>query len=65
MVSLCLNSGDCYATHCWREQLDADALPLLSDESEVWVRADNAYYKGESAEYCGCAGLGLFGDRDE
>ena len=56
MVSVRLNGGDCHATHGWREQLDADALPLLSDESAVWVRADNAYYKGEFAEYCDAQG---------
>ena len=36
MVSLRLNGGDCHETHGWREQLDADALSLLSAESNVY-----------------------------
>ena len=43
MVSVRLNGGRCHATHGWREQLDLDVLPLLSGESDIWVRADNAY----------------------
>lgn len=52
MVSSRLNGGGSHATHGWREQLDADVLPLLSGESDIWVRADNAYYKGEFVKYC-------------
>ena len=54
MVSLRLNDGRSHSTHGWQEQLDADAVPLLSSESGVWVRADNAYYKKDFVEYC-CA----------
>ena len=59
---ICGESDGEFAFERWRPPydarlaLDADALPLLSDESEVWVRADNAYYKGEFAEYCDAQG---------
>ncbi len=52
MVSLRLNDGGGHSTHGWKEQLEADAVPLLSGESGVWVRADNAYYKGDFVKYC-------------
>ena len=57
MVSARLNEGDRHATHGWLEQLDEDVLGLLSGESDVWIRADNAYYKGEFAEYCRAHGF--------
>ena len=56
MVSLRLNEGGCHSTHGWKEQLEADAMPLLSGESGGWVRADNAYYKGDLVNYCRARG---------
>ena len=32
--------------------MEADVAPLLPEETPVWVRADNAYYSGDFAEFC-------------
>ena len=42
----------------WRRQLDADVAPLLPAGTPVWLRADNAYYRGKLVSYCRVAGLG-------
>ena len=31
----------------WRDQLEMDVAPLLPAGTPVWLRADNAYYRGE------------------
>jgi hypothetical protein len=36
----------------WREQLEQDVTPLLAAGTPVWVRADNAYYRGDFVRYC-------------
>ena len=40
----------------WREQLDDDAAPCLPAGTPVWLRADNAYYRGELIAYCRARG---------
>ena len=37
---------------CGLEQLEPDVAPLLSVGTPVWVRADNAYYSRDFAEFC-------------
>ena len=36
----------------WREQLDSDVAPCLPEGTPVWLRADNAYYRGELIAWC-------------
>ena len=40
----------------WREQLDSDVTPCLPEGTPVWLRADNAYYRGELIAYCRARG---------
>ena len=35
-----------------REQLDRDVAPCLPEGTAVWLRADNACYRGERVAYC-------------
>jgi len=35
----------------WREQLDETA-DLVGERGPVWLRADNAYYRGDVVDYC-------------
>ena len=36
----------------WRGQLELDVAPLLPEGMPVWLRADNAYYRGKVVEFC-------------
>jgi hypothetical protein len=36
----------------WNEQLEQDIAPLLAAGTPVWVRADNAYYRGDFVRSC-------------
>ena len=36
----------------WREQLDSDVAPCVPEGTPVWLRADNAYYRGELIACC-------------
>ena len=36
----------------WRGQLERDVAPLLPPGTPVWLRADNAYYRGGLVAYC-------------
>ena len=36
----------------WRGQLDSDVAPCLPEGTPVWLRADNAYYRGELIAWC-------------
>ena len=36
----------------WRRQLDRDVAPHLPAGTPVWLRADNAYYRGRLVSYC-------------
>jgi len=47
-----LHPGGVDVAKGWREQLDHDVAPVLPTDTPVWVRADNAYYRGEFVRYC-------------
>lgn len=47
-----LHPGNVDVAADWREQLDEQVRPLLSDTDTVWLRADNAYYRSAVVEYC-------------
>ena len=51
-ASGCLHLGRVHAAHRWPEQMESDVTPLLPEETPVWVRADNAYYSRDFAEFC-------------
>ncbi len=36
----------------WRGQLEHDVAPLLPEGAPVWLRADNAHYRGKLVEFC-------------
>lgn len=36
----------------WRDQLARDVVPLLPAQTPVWLRADNAYYRGQLVRWC-------------
>ena len=55
-VSSRLRGANAHSLSGCREQLEADVVPLVKDEGNVWVRADNAYYSGDLVEFF--AGLG-------
>ena len=47
-----LHPGGVDVARGWREQLDRDVAPCLPEDVAVWLRADNAYYRGELVAYC-------------
>ena len=51
-VSARLQPGGSDVAGGWREQLEQDLRPLLRRGERVWLRADNAYYRGELVSYC-------------
>jgi len=51
---LCPGGG--WVTLGWHGQLEHDVAPLLPAGTPVWVRADNAYYKGEFVRFCAARG---------
>jgi len=50
-TSQTLYEGGVDAAHGWREQLERTA-DLLRGQAGVWLRADNAYYNKDVAEFC-------------
>jgi len=50
-VSQRLMPGDVHAASGWREQLEETAA-LLGGRTDVWLRADNAYYDGKIVDFC-------------
>lgn len=55
-VSARLQPGGTDVGGGWREQLEQDVAPLLADAPQVWLRADNAYYRGELVEWLSARG---------
>ena len=51
-VSARLQPGGSDVAGGWQEQLEQDLRPLLRRGESVWLRADNAYYRGELVSYC-------------
>ena len=51
-VSARLQPGGSDVAGGWREQLEQDLRPSLRRGERVWLRADNAYYRGELVAYC-------------
>lgn len=51
-VSGRLHPGAVDVAKGWREQLAEDVAPVIPAGTPVWVRADNAYYRGEFVRYC-------------
>jgi len=52
-VSERFHPGGTGVTHGWKEQLEKDVVPLLSDsETDIWVRMDSAYYSKDVIDYC-------------
>ena len=49
----------------WQTQLADDVTPLLPEGTPVWLRADNAYYRGDLVRFCTDKGLGLLDQRDQ
>lgn len=47
-----LNPGDGDVSGGWRERLDRDVAPCLPEGTPVWLRAHNAYFRGELIAYC-------------
>lgn len=50
-----LHPGDVEVAHGWRGQLE-EIAPFVLGESDLWLRADNAYYRKEVVEYCRAMG---------
>lgn len=51
-----LHPGGVDVARGWREQLDRDVAPIIPADTPVWVRTDNAYYRGEFVRYCASRG---------
>lgn len=51
-VGAALHPGGVDVANGWQAQLDRQVRPLLRDNNNVWLRADNAYYRRELIEYC-------------
>lgn len=51
-VSQRLLPGGGDVTEGWQEQLMWDVAPILREGTPVWVRMDNAYYRGDVVRYC-------------
>ena len=51
-VSARLEPGGSDVAGGWREQFELDVSGLVPPGTPVWVRADNACYRGELAQYC-------------
>lgn len=47
-----LHPGGVDVAKGWQSQLAEDVAPLLSSGTSVWLRADNAYYRGDLVRYC-------------
>lgn len=47
-----LHPGGVDVAKGWEAQLRQDVAPLLPSGTPVWVRADNAYYRGQFVRYC-------------
>ena len=51
-----LNPGGCDVAGGRREKLASDVAPCLPEGTPVWLRAHNAYYRGELIAYCRAQG---------
>ena len=51
-----LHPGGGDVSGSWREQLDSDVAPCLPEGTPVWLRADNACYRGELIACCRARG---------
>ena len=47
-----LHPGGVDVAKGWRGQLADDVIPLLPADTPVWLRADNAYYRGDLIRFC-------------
>ena len=47
-----LHPGGVDVAKGWQTQLADDVTPLLPEGTPVWLRADNAYYRGDLVRFC-------------
>lgn len=47
-----LHPGGVDVAKGWQEQLSQDIAPVIPAGTPVWLRADNAYYRGDLVRYC-------------